>query len=56
MMMKNLKIVYRAKVMKSMNHKVHSAHDPQMAILTELSQNTLKSSKFRADYRSDFSF
>ena len=34
----------------------HSAHGAQMSILTESSQNALKSSKFRADYRSDFSF
>ena len=35
---------------------VHSAHGAQMLILTESSQNALNSSKFRADYRSDFSF
>ena len=34
----------------------HSAHGAKMAILTETSQNTLKSSKFHADYRSDFRF
>ena len=35
---------------------MHSAHGAQTVIITESSQNTLKSSKFRADYRSNFSF
>ena len=43
-------------LIKTIRVPSHSAHGAKMAIITETSQNTLKSSKFHADYKSDFSF